>query len=61
VVIAVVVMIMAVDSNGRRLGVFLPCGTVVRGGDVLVAEDGSFVVVKAAPQPSLVVCRSGTR
>jgi len=29
------------DSTGRRLGVFLPRGTVVRGGDVLVAEDGS--------------------
>jgi urease accessory protein len=33
----------------------LPRGTVVRGGDVLVAEDGSLVVVKAAPQPVLVV------
>jgi urease accessory protein len=43
------------DSAGRRLGVFLPRGTVVRGGDVLVAEDGSLVVVKAAPQPVLLV------
>ena len=43
----------ATDSQGRVLGVFLPRGTVVRGGDVLVAEDGSLVVVKAAPQPVL--------
>jgi urease accessory protein len=27
------------DSQGRHLGVFLARGTVVRGGDVLVAED----------------------
>jgi urease accessory protein len=45
----------AVDSLGRSLGVFLPRGTAVRGGDVLVAEDGSMVVVHAAPQPVLVV------
>jgi urease accessory protein len=45
----------ATDSAGRRLGVFLPRGSVVRGGDVLVAEDGSLVVVRAAPQPVLVV------
>jgi len=41
------------DSQGRRLGVFLPRGTAVRGGDVLVAEDGSLVRVIAAPQPML--------
>jgi len=41
------------DSQGRRLGVFLPRGTAVRGGDVLVAEDGSLVRVIAAPQPVL--------
>jgi urease accessory protein len=45
----------ATDSSGRALGVFLPRGTAVRGGDVLVAEDGSFVRVIAAPQPVLVV------
>jgi urease accessory protein len=43
------------DSQGRQLGVFLPRGTVVRGGDVLVAEDGSMVRVIAAPQPVLVI------
>jgi urease accessory protein len=45
----------AVDSLGRTLGVFLPRGSVVRGGDMLVAEDGSLVHVQAAPQPVLVV------
>ncbi len=43
----------ALDSTGRSLGVFLPRGTVVRGGDVLVAEDGSLIVVHAAPQAVL--------
>ena len=45
----------ATDSQGRALGVFLPRGSVVRGGDVLVAEDGSLVRVIATPQPVLVV------
>jgi len=43
----------ATDSSGRHLGVFLPRGIVVRGGDVLVAEDGSLVKVVAAPQAVL--------
>jgi urease accessory protein len=43
------------DSTGRHVGVFLARGTVVRGGDVLVAEDGSFIRVAAAPQPVLVI------
>ena len=41
------------DSLGRQLGIFLPRGTLVRGGDVLVAEDGSMVKVIAAPQAVL--------
>jgi urease accessory protein len=43
----------ATDSQGRELGIFLPRGTAVRGGDVLVAEDGTLVRVIAAPQPVL--------
>ncbi|WP_096662969.1 urease accessory protein UreE [Polaromonas sp. AET17H-212] len=43
----------ATDSLGRQLGIFLPRGTLVRGGDVLVAEDGSMVKVIAAPQTVL--------
>ena len=45
----------ATDSAGRTLGVFLQRGQVLRGGDVLVAEDGSLVRVAAKPQPVLVV------
>jgi len=43
----------AEDSQGRRVGVFLPRGTVVRGGDVLVTHDGSLLKVQAAPQAVL--------
>ena len=45
----------ATDSLHRTLGVFLPRGSVIRGGDVLVAEDGSLIAVKARPQAVLVV------
>ncbi|MBV8619933.1 MAG: urease accessory protein UreE, partial [Curvibacter sp.] len=41
------------DSEGRSLAVFLPRGTVTRGGDVLVAEDGSLIRVIAAAQSVL--------
>jgi urease accessory protein len=40
----------ATDSQGRAIGVFLARGSVLRGGDVLVAEDGSLIRVVAAPQ-----------
>ena len=43
----------ATDSQGRQVGVFLPRGTAVRGGDVLVLEDGSLLRVVAAKQPVL--------
>ena len=43
----------ATDSQGRAVGIFLPRGTLVRGGDVLVAEDGSLIRVIAAGQPVL--------
>ena len=41
------------DSSGRQVGVFLPRGTVVRGGDVLVLQDGTLLRVLAAEQPVL--------
>jgi urease accessory protein len=41
------------DSAGRQVGVFLSRGQVVRGGDVLVGEDGSLLKVHAAPQAVL--------
>jgi urease accessory protein len=40
----------ATASDGRPVGVFLPRGTVVRGGDVLLTQDGSLLRVVAAPQ-----------
>jgi urease accessory protein len=43
----------ATDSSGRQLGIFLPRGSVVRGGDVLVADDGSLIRVEAALQAVL--------
>ena len=45
----------ATDSAGRELAVLLPRGSVLRGGDVLVLDDGSLVRVQAAPQPVLQV------
>ena len=41
------------DSSGRVLSVFLQRGHVVRGGDVLIADDGSLVRIEAAPQALL--------
>jgi urease accessory protein len=48
----------ATDSQGRELAVFLPRGQAVRGGDVLVAEDGSLIRVLAAPQKVLRITAS---
>jgi urease accessory protein len=45
----------ATTSAGTQIHVFLPRGTVMRGGDVLVGDDGTMVVVKAAPQALHVV------
>lgn len=43
------------DASGREIGVALPEGTLLRGGDVLVAEDGTLLRVVAAAQPVLQV------
>jgi len=40
-------------DDGEEVALFLPRGTILRDGDALVAEDGSFVRVVAAPQPVL--------
>jgi urease accessory protein len=40
-------------TDSQRVGVFLPRGTVLRGGDVLVCLCGTLVAVIAAPQPVL--------
>ncbi|MEC7520967.1 MAG: urease accessory protein UreE [Myxococcota bacterium] len=38
-------------TDGREVGLFLPRGTVLRGGDLLRSEDGTVVRVVAAPEP----------
>jgi urease accessory protein len=43
------------DGEGKELGLRLPAGTTLRGGDVLVAEDGSLLRVEAAPEALLQV------
>ncbi|SOZ64595.1 UREASE ACCESSORY PROTEIN [Cupriavidus taiwanensis] len=45
----------AVLDNGTDAALFLPRGTVLRGGDLLVAEDGSFIEVQAAAEAVLEV------
>ena len=40
-------------TDGQRVGVFLPRGTVLRGGDVLLCVCGTLVAVAAAPQAVL--------
>lgn len=45
----------AVLDTGEEAALFLPRGTVLRGGDLLVAEDGTFVEVLAAPESVLEV------
>ncbi len=45
----------AQDDSGAELAVLLPRGTVLRGGDVLVGEDGSLLRVQAAAQSVLQV------
>jgi urease accessory protein len=42
-------------DNGAEVALFLPRGTVLRGGDLLVAEDGTFVEVQAAAESVLQV------
>ncbi len=51
----------ACDSSDRHIAVILPRGTVLRGGDSLIAEDGSDIVVEAAQQPLLRIQITGTR
>lgn len=51
----------ATDSQGRELAIFLPRGQAVRGGDVLVGEDGSLIRVLAAPQKVLYITACAER
>ena len=46
-------------ANGEEAGIFLERGEVLRDGDLLVAEDGRVVRVRAQPEPVLdIVCES---
>lgn len=45
----------ATDGQGRRIGVVLAPGQFARTGDVLLADDGSLIVVEAAEQPVMAV------
>ncbi len=47
-------------DSGEEAGLFLPRGTVLRGGDVLSGEAGIAVLVQAAPEQVSTV-RSGDR
>jgi urease accessory protein len=47
-------------GNGREAGLFLPRGTVLRGGDVLEAEDSSTVHVLASQEAVLLVKATDT-
>lgn len=38
-------------DEGGDVGLFLPRGTILRGGDRLQAEDGTIVEVRSAPEP----------
>jgi urease accessory protein len=42
-------------ASGEEIGLFLPRGTILRGGDRLQGNDGRVVLVVAAPEPSLLV------
>jgi urease accessory protein len=44
-----------VTDGGQGLAIFLARGTVLRDGDVLLAQDGSKILVRAAPEAVMVV------
>jgi urease accessory protein len=48
-------------DDGREAGVFLPRGTVLRDGDLLVAEDGCLIAVCAAAESVLEVSAGNSR
>lgn len=48
-------------ADGREAALFLPRGTVLRSGDVLAADDGTRIVVEAAPEHVLIVRATDAR
>lgn len=47
--------LLALLDDGREVGVFLPRGTVLRGGDLLATDDGHYIEVCAAAESVLQV------
>ena len=52
---------VAVMDNGEEVGLILPRGTVLRGGDRLQSSDGRLVEVVAAPEQLSIVRSSDAR
>ena len=48
--------LLARTDGGAQVGLFLPRGKVLRGGDVLTGPTGDTVKLIAAPEPLSVVC-----
>ncbi len=48
-------------EDGEELGLFLPSGSVLRGGDLLLASDGRVVEVVSAPEALMEVRVTDTR
>ena len=42
--------LQATLDSGEEVGLFLPRGTLLRGGDCLLAEDGRVILIKAADE-----------
>lgn len=47
--------LLAKLESGRDVGLFLPRGTVLRGGDLLTGPDGIVVRIMAEPEPLSIV------
>jgi urease accessory protein len=47
-------------SDGTDAALFLPPGTILRDGDILQAEDGTFIRVESSPQKVLVITADRT-
>lgn len=43
--------LLATTDSGVEVGLFLPRGTVLRGGDRLTGPEGGVVLIRAAPEP----------
>ncbi len=44
-------------DNGSDIGLMLPRGTILRGGDAIKAEDGTVIMIKAAQETVSIGCQ----